>query len=97
MFEIKIADDALFDLDSVIEFYSNISIELGEKFIKIFDKYLLELESFAHFQIRYDHVRIRQVKPFPIIIHYTLDEDKNKVTIYGVRFAQQNPKNYPKT
>lgn len=64
--------------------------------MKCFDECLLQLEEIPFFQIRYDEMRIRQVKKFPILLHYVLYETTKTAIIYGVRFAQQNPDNYPK-
>ena len=36
MFEVKLTDEALADLDLVDDFYSNISFELGIKFFRAF-------------------------------------------------------------
>ena len=96
MFEVILSEEALSDLDLAMDFYSNISVELGNKFMKCFDECLLQLEEIPFFQIRYDEMRIRQVKKFPILLHYVLYETTKTAIIYGVRFAQQNPDNYPK-
>ena len=96
MFEVILSEEALSDLDLAMDFYSNISFELGNKFMKCFDESLLQLEEIPFFQIRYDEMRIRQVKKFPILLHYVLYETTKTAIIYGVRFAQLNPDNYPK-
>ncbi len=96
MFEVILSEEALSDLDLAMDFYSNISFELGNKIMKCFDECLLQLEEIPFFQIRYDEMRIRQVKKFPILLHYVLYETTKTAIIYGVRFAQQNPDNYPK-
>lgn len=95
MFHVILSEEALQDLDDVLDFYSNISPRLGERLIKYFDECLLQLEDFPFFQIRYDEIRLRQIKKFPIILHFVIHEDK-RIIIYGVRFAQQDPENYPK-
>jgi len=96
MFEIIVSDESLQDLDDVVDFYSNISLELGTRFITNFDECLLELENIPFFQIRYDEIRIRQVRKFPILLHYILSEKDKTATVYGIRFAKSNPDNYPK-
>lgn len=96
MFEIELTDEALNDLDFVIDFYSNISFEWGSKFIHNFDESLLQLENIPFFQIRYDEIRIRQVRKLPILIHYILYESTKTVVVFGIRFAKSNPDNYPK-
>lgn len=97
MFSIKILKAALLDLEERTEYYNTISPSLKEKFLKNFDATLIKLQEFPYFQIRYDNFRIRQVKGFPIIIHYILLENEREIRIYGVRFGMENPLNYPKT
>lgn len=93
MFDVKISEEGLLELDAVTDFYSDISIELGERFLQNFDECLLELEQFPFFQIRYDEIRIRQVKNFPILLHYILYELTRTVVIFGVRFPENFPNN----
>lgn len=95
MFEVQISEEALSDFDDAINFYSEISPELGKKFVKSFDETVLQLETFPFFQKRYNEIRIRQISNFPVLIHYILDKSNKTVTIYGVRFAKSNPENYP--
>lgn len=96
MFEIIISEEALLDLDDAMDFYSNISFELGEKFMQQFDDSILQLENNPFFQIRYDEVRIRKIKIFPITLHFVINETSKTVIVYGIRFAKENPENYPK-
>ena len=48
------------------------------------------------FQIRFDEFRLRQVKNFPVMIHYIINEEEKVVKVYGIRFAKSNPDSYPK-
>ena len=95
MFKVLISKDANLDFKEASEHYGMISLELKKKFRENFYSTIEQLKQIPHFQIRYDDFRMRQVKGFPVMIHYILDHEIIK--IYGVRFAQQNPKNYPKT
>jgi hypothetical protein len=95
MFEVQISEDALADFDDAIKFYSEISPELGRRFVKNFDITVLQLETFPFFQKRYDEIRIRQVNNFPVLIHYILNKLEKTIVIHGVRFAKSNPENYP--
>lgn len=95
MFKVIFTEEALDDLDIAVEYYSNISIELGNRFIKNFDESALELENIPFFQIRYDEMRLRKINKFPVLFHFTVTPNKN-VIVHGVRFAKQNPDNYPK-
>lgn len=83
------------DLDIVVEYYSNISVELGNKFIQNFDESSLQLENIPFFQIRYDEMRLRKINKFPVLLHFIITPNKT-VIVHCVRFAKQNPENYPK-
>lgn len=95
MFTVAFSEEAVEDLDIALEYYRNISLALCEKFIKHFDETTLQLENIPYFQIRYDEMRLRKIKKFPVILHFIINSNKT-VIVHGVRFAQQNPENYPK-
>lgn len=95
MFTVEFSEEALEDFETALEYYRDISFELGNKFTSNFDESASQLENIPFFQIRYDEMRLRKIKNFPIIIHFTISTNKI-VIVHGVRFAQQNPENYPK-
>ena len=97
MIKVLISKDAKLDFKEASEHYGMISFELKKRFRQNFYSTIEQLKQIPHFQIRYDNFRIRQVKGFPIMIHYILVKDPDIIKIYGIRFAQQNPENYPKT
>ena len=55
----------------------------------------MELENIPFFQTRYDNIRVRKISKFPLLLHFTITENET-VIVHGVRFAKQNPENYPK-
>ena len=95
MFKVIFTEEAMDDLESIVEYYSNISPELGNKFIAKFDKSSLQLENIPFFQIRYDEMRLRKINKFPVLLHFTITPNKI-VIVHGVRHEKQNPENYPK-
>ncbi len=48
------------------------------------------------FQIKYDTMRLRIIHKFPYTIHFIVDEAKQTVYIYGIRYAPSNPETWPK-
>lgn len=54
MFTVIFTEEAIDDLHIAIDYYTNISSQLGKRFIENFDKSSLELEYIPFFQIRYD-------------------------------------------
>lgn len=96
MFKVLISKDAKIDLKDASDYYGLISKALKNKFLQNFHFTIEQLKEISYFQIRYDSFRMRQIKSFPVIIHYILDEEEGIIKIYGIRFAKQNPNNYPK-
>lgn len=95
MFTVLFSEEAMEDLEIAVDFYNNISVELGKKFIQNFDDASLQLENIPFFQIRYDEMRIRKIKKFPVLLHFIIASNET-VIVHGVRFAKQSPENYPK-
>lgn len=95
-FTVLISDDGLEDFEDVINYYELISETVRKKFIKEFDKTIIILSENPYYQIRYDDIRLKQVKGFPILLHFIVYTETRTVIIYGVRHGKQNPENYPK-
>lgn len=95
-FTVFLSDDALEDFEGVIDYYGLISKTVRTKFIKGFDKTMIILSENPYYQIRYDNIRLKQVKGFPILLHFIVYTETQTVVIYGVRHGRQNPENYPK-
>lgn len=70
--------------------------DLKARFLTNFNDTLNQLKEIPYFQIRFDEFRLRQVKNFPVMIHYIISEEKKVVKVYGIRFAKSNPDSYPK-
>lgn len=90
-FEIILYPDAILDIQEGIDYYKLVSTELGKKFLFQVNNTLEELKEFPFYELRYDNVRMRKLKVFPYVVHFVVDEEKNIIQIYGVRFALQNP------
>jgi toxin ParE1/3/4 len=95
-FSVRVLASAETDLDEAFEYYSGINPELGQRFIKHIDSALNDLKENPYYQIRYDNFRMKIVRKFPYVIHYTLDENRKIVFVYGIRKSYQNPDKYPK-
>ncbi len=90
-FKILLFPDAIMDIQEGIDYYKLVSNELGKKFLFQVNNTLEELKEFPFYELRYDNVRMRKVKVFPYVIHFVVNEEKNIIEIYGVRFALKNP------
>ena len=74
-----------------MDFYSNISVELGIHFMSNLNYCLLQMETMPYFQKRYQQIRIRKIRKFPVLLHFVLYETTKTVIIFGIRFAKEDP------
>jgi len=96
MFRILISKKSKSELKDASDFYGLISQQLKSRFLLNFNSTIEELKLNPYFQFRYNDFRMRQIKNFPVMIHYVIFEETKTVKIYGIRFAKANPENYPK-
>ncbi|MGB6268277.1 MAG: type II toxin-antitoxin system RelE/ParE family toxin [Olleya sp.] len=73
-FTIELSDESILDLNESRKFYSEISIDLLEKFDNEIITTIERLEKNPqHFQKRYKEIKIVFTKTFPFGIHYLID------------------------
>lgn len=82
---------AIRDIQQVIDYYEKQQPGLGEQFEDILNEYLHKLEQNPFFQIRYDNVHCFPLKKYPYMIHFTVDEQKQLITVRAVFNTFRNP------
>jgi toxin ParE1/3/4 len=90
-FEIQVDDRAVEDIIKAMSYYENQQSGLGDKFADSTEKYLDHLVKTAHYQIRYKTIRTLRVKPFPFMIHFTIDEGKKWVRVHAIIHTSLDP------
>jgi toxin ParE1/3/4 len=70
IYELKFQLKCFEDFEIALEWYSGISINLGERFKNEIKRALVDIEKSPFFQVRYDEVRCYTVKLFPNMIHF---------------------------
>lgn len=60
------------------------------------DNHFTSIEINPFFQIRYDDVHCLPVKKYPYMIHFTVNEADNLVTVRAVFHTSQDPKKWTK-
>ena len=90
-FQIVVFDEAISDIRKAIDYYQTISPATAKRFHSALDSSFSALKKNPFYQIRYDNFRLKVIKKFPYILHFTVDEKSKTVFIYGVRNAHQNP------
>lgn len=75
-YKIVIVDEAKLDFREAFKYYKDINPKLSKKFSKSFKESLkIVKENPELFQVRFDDVRIKILKTFPYLIHFTIYED----------------------
>ena len=93
-FSIKLKPKASQDIDKTIEYYTNISIELGFRFYSEIRTAIESLKIFPRYQVRYGSIRCLGVDNFPYLVHYKIDEDIKEILIIAVIHTSRDPKRY---
>jgi hypothetical protein len=85
LFEILLSPDAISDIDYGFEFYNSKSDGLGFEFASTIDIYLIKIREVPTASaIRYDNIRVKPVSTFPYTIHYSIDENVNRIIIMRI-------------
>ena len=91
MFHIYIENRALADIQEAIDYYDSQQVGVGAKFLKAVEKEFVALEKNPFYAIRYKNVRCKQIKKFPYLIHFTIDETEEIIFVTAVISTHRNP------
>ncbi|MDR9415750.1 MAG: hypothetical protein RI564_05670 [Gracilimonas sp.] len=93
-FEAVLDPRAIQDIQEGIDYYDDQEIGLGEIFEETIHEHIKKLKHIPFFQMRYDTVRCLPVSKFPYMIHFTVNEEKETITVHGVINTHIDPKNW---
>lgn len=92
MYKAVILPFAKQDIQDAATWYNDKQKGLGKRFTQqVKDKVKFIREYPKAVAIRYDNVRATTLKSFPYMIHYTVDDEQQKVIIYAVLHTRRNP------
>lgn len=92
MFTIKIEPEARQDIQSGIDWHNEQQPGLGKSFHKNVKFQIKKLKLQPFYQLRYDNVHCLPLKKFPYMIHYTINDAEQIVTIRAVFNTSRDPK-----
>ena len=92
MYTIFVEDGAGNDVQDGIDYYDDKATGLGLKFKTAVDKEFSAISKNPFYQIRYNNVRCKQVKKFPYLIHFYVDEAVKTAYILAVISTHKDPK-----
>jgi hypothetical protein len=89
---IKIAPEALKDIQQATDWYNEQLQGLGKRFQKQTIRQINNLKSSGLlYHIRYNDVRCMVIEKFPFMVHFALNTEQNMVTVYAVLHTSRNP------
>ena len=90
-FIVKIDERAFKDLLNAVDYYNGRESKLGSKLYVSYKKTVKVLKRNPYFQIKYDNIRCLLIKPFPYMIHFSINESEKIITIFAVVHTSLNP------
>jgi len=88
-YKIVIYDEAKLDFREILNYYKEINPKLATRFNQSFKESLRVIKNNPElFQIRFDDVRIKILKIFPYLIHFTIYE--NLIVIKAIYHSSRN-------
>ena len=90
-FTIKIEPEAKHDIQEGIDWYNKQQPGLGREFHAAVKKHLKKLQTNPYFQIRYEEVQCLPLTTYPYMIHFTINEQQQKVIVHAVFNTLRNP------
>lgn len=91
VYSIKIDPEARSDIQEGIDWYNEQQAGLGKKFHAAVKAHINKLQTNPFYQVRYDEVHCLPLKNFPYMIHFTIDETEQHLTIHGVFNTFRDP------
>ena len=93
VYKIKIDQDALLDLQEIIEWYNQQAQGLGARFFKQTKSQINTLKKSPFvYANRYGDVHCMIIKKFPFMVHYNIDSCHKTIIIFAVFHTSRNPK-----
>jgi len=92
-YTLNINDGALDDIQKITDWYDDQSEGLGGGFQEQLDSQFDKLKNNPNsYRKRYADVHCMNVKKFPFLIHFTIDEPNLVIVIFAVIHTSRNPK-----
>ncbi len=95
IYKIKPRSTFEFELGEIIYFYKNINTKLAKQFLfhlKQTKKYLIDNPK--GFELKYKNIRQIELKKFPYLIHYFINESEKVVYLIAITHSHKNPSDY---
>lgn len=91
-FRVRVSSTAEQQIETQATWYELQQPGLGVRFLDVVAGHLSLLERNPFAQVRYDNVRCVPLTDFPLMIHLTIDEEKQIVNVHALIHTARNPK-----
>lgn len=93
LYKIKIDQEALLDIQEIIEWYNEHAQGIGARFFKQINSQINSLKKSPYsYSIRYNEVRCMIIKKFPFMVHYMIESGQKTIIIFAVFHTSRNPR-----
>jgi toxin ParE1/3/4 len=91
-FKVRIGPEAYLDIQQGIDWYNQQGENLGYKFYEEVETALKLVQRNPYFQVRYGCVRCIHLKKFPYMVHFTIDESDQTISIQSILHTSRDHK-----
>jgi plasmid stabilization system protein ParE len=92
-YKVKIEPEALTDIQEITDWYNEAQTGLGSRFQNTAIKQINSLNKNPQiYAIRYKEIRCVDIKKFPYMIHFFINDENNTVEVLAVISTDRNPK-----
>jgi plasmid stabilization system protein ParE len=93
LYKVKIDQEALLDIQEIIEWYNEQAQGIGARFFKQITSQINALKKAPFvYANRYEDVRCMIIKKFPFMVHYMIDSSQKTIVIFAIFHTSRNPK-----
>ncbi len=92
-YKVEIEPEALADIQEITDWHNEQHAGLGGRFQKTAIKHINSLNKDPQiYAIRYKEIRCMIIKKFPYMVHFYINDEKNRVEVLAVISTDRNPK-----
>lgn len=92
LFDINLTQRAINDVENGVEYYNELSDNLGFRFADEIDFAFQQIAKMpTAYSFRYKNVRAKQVNKFPFLIYFIIDDSKTSEEVLRIFNTYQNP------
>ncbi len=96
-YKIIVSPRAQNEIEEAVDYYSRNSIDAPEHFFSFLKNAFNELENKPFLRIRYKNIRAINIRKFPFLLYFVINERKKTVRILSCFHNKRNPGKRPRS